>query len=87
MYSNSEFLDASGNLNHEAVRAHFCQLGKLAGLRKGDVVYVDFDCGWELCTLRRQLPGDVWLAELHRRHPLVNKVVVCVNSFGGRYAG
>ena len=83
MYNQSEFLDASGNLNHEAVRAHFLRTGKLDGLKKGDVVYVDFDGGWRICVLRRRLPGDVWLAELGRRHPLVNKVVVTVETFGG----
>lgn len=86
MDNRSEFLDASGNLNHEAVRAHFLRTGKLDGLSKGDVVYVDWYGRWELVRLIRKIPGDCWMAQLLFYHPFCTKTTVSVANFGGKQA-
>jgi hypothetical protein len=83
MYNQSEFLDASGSLDHEAIQAHFLRIGKLEGLRKGLVVYYDSGPYWVTCRLIRRLPGDVWLAKLDVPIGLVHKVCISVNTFGG----
>ena len=86
MYSQSEFLDASGNLEHEAVRAYFLSRGKLEGLFKGDTVYIDFYGRWEKVRLIRRTAGDVWLAKCLFYHPFCHKVMVSVTNFGGKAA-
>jgi hypothetical protein len=83
MYNQSEFLDASGNLDREAVRAHFLRTGKLDGLVKGKVVYIDFFGRWEKVKLIRRLPGDVWLAKCLFDAGFFNKTTVSVVNFGG----
>jgi hypothetical protein len=83
MYNQSEFLDASGNLNHEAVRAHFLRTGKLEGLKKDMCVYVSDGPRWERVRLRRRLPGDVWLAQYLERGLGARKTVVAIANFGG----
>jgi hypothetical protein len=84
MYNQSEFLDAFGNLNHEAVRAHFLRVGKLDGLVKGDEVYIDFFGNWERVKLMRRLPGDVWLAKCLFNAGFISKTTVSVVNFGGK---
>lgn len=83
MYNQSEFLDASGNLNHEAVRTHFKRLGKLDGLKKGDVVYVDEYGRWEAARLVRRIPGDCWLAKRTGGPMESATAVVTSGNFGG----
>lgn len=83
MYNQSEFLDASGNLNHEAVRAHFLRTGKLDCLKKGMSVYVDCGPKWERVRLIRRLPGDVWTAQYMERGLGAPKTIVMVSNFGG----
>lgn len=83
MYNQSEFLDASGNLNHEKVRAHFLRTGQLDGLRKGMSVYVDTGSRWERVRLVRRLPGDVWIAKYMERGLGAPKTIVMVSNFGG----
>jgi hypothetical protein len=85
MYNQHEFLDASGNLDHEAVRAHFLRAGKLDGLFKGDTVYIDAGQRWELVRLVRRLPGDVWTAKYLERSNSEPKTIVMCSNFGGRY--
>jgi hypothetical protein len=84
MYDQVDFLDASGNLNHEAVRAHFLRVGKLSGLVKGEVVYIDFYGRWEKVKLVRRIPGDCWIARLLFHHPFCTKTTVTVGNFGGK---
>jgi hypothetical protein len=86
MHNQSEFLDASGNLNHEAVRAHFLRTGKLDGLVKGDTVYIDFFGRWERVRLIRMLPGGVWLAKCLFDAGFFTKTTVSVVNFGGKCA-
>lgn len=86
MYNESDYLDASGNLNHEAVRAHFLRAGKLEGLIKGMSVYVDTGDRWELVRLVRRCPGDVWIAKYLQRPNPEPKTIVMVSNFGGVYA-
>ena len=86
MYNQSEFLDASGNLNREAVRAHSLRVGKLEGLKKGDEVYIEFFGRWERVRLIRRLPGDVWLAKCLFDAGFFEKTTVSVANFGGRCA-
>ena len=83
MYSQSEFLDASGNLNHEAVRAHFRRVGKLDRLKKGQVVWVDEGGMWVKASLIRRIPGECWIAKLNNPGLFTNKVTVMVSNFGG----
>jgi len=83
MYNQSEFLDAFGNLNHEAVRAHFLRTGKLDGLRKGMCVYIDGGARWERARLIRRLPGDVWTAAPMERGLGAPKTIVMASNFGG----
>jgi hypothetical protein len=85
MYNQSEFLDASGLLNHEAVRAHFLRVGKLEGLKRGDTVYIDGGPRWELARLVRRLPGDVWIAKYLERPSSEPKTIVMCSNYGGRY--
>jgi len=85
MYNQSEFMDASGNLNHEAVRAHFLRTGKLEGLDIGNYVYIDTGKRWELVRLIRRIPGDVWLAKYVLRASSAPKIIVSVANFGGVY--
>lgn len=84
MYNQSEFLDASGNLKHEAVRAHFLRTGKLDGLKKGDRVWVEDFGFYQRATLTRRLPGDCWLAKLDIEFMGVKTVTVSVGNFGGK---
>jgi hypothetical protein len=86
MYNQNEFLDASGNLSHEAVRAHFLRTGKLDGLVKGEEVYIDFECRWMRVRLIRRCPGDIWIAKPVIPLPMGNKVTVSVVNFGGKCA-
>ena len=83
MYDQSDFLDALGNLNHEAVRAHFLRTGKLDGLKKGMCVYVNDGPRWERVRLIRRLPGDVWTAQYMERGLGAPKTIVMVSTFGG----
>ena len=83
MHNELAFFDASGNLNHEAVRAHFLRTGKLEGLSKGMCVYVSEGPRWERVRLRRRLPGDVWLAQYMERGLGAGKTIVAVANFGG----
>lgn len=86
MYDNSPFLDASGNLNHEAVRAHFLRTGKLEGLQRGDVVYVEIDGRWRMAELLRRLPGDVWTCDTAGPPGTRFKTIVMCSNFGGKVA-
>jgi len=86
MYNQSEFLNASGLLNHEAVRAHFLRTGKLDGLKKGDVVYVEFFGRWQRVRLIRRLPGDVWYGKCLFDAGFFDKTTVSVTNFGGKVA-
>lgn len=81
--NKSEFFDASGNLDREAVRAHFLRVGKLEGLKKGMCVYVDCGGRWERARLIRRLSGDVWTAQYMERGLGAPKTVVMVSNFGG----
>lgn len=82
--NKNEFLDASGNLNHEAVRAHFSRVGKLDGLVKGDDVWVDHLGQWVKARLIRRIPGDCWIAKLHIRMMGMEKTSIMVSNFGGK---
>jgi hypothetical protein len=86
MYNQSEFLDASGNLDREAVQAHFSRVGKLDGLQKGDVVYVSFYEQWAEATLVRRIPGDCWIARLKVPYRGMHKIGVMSHNFGGKVA-
>lgn len=84
MYNESDFLDASGRLNHEAVRAYFLRVGKLDGLVKGEDVWIDYMGQWVKARLIRRIPGDCWIAKLHLRMMGMEKTTVTVTNFGGK---
>jgi hypothetical protein len=86
MYNQSEFLDARGNLDKEAVRAHFLRTGKLEGLAKGDVVYIEFFGRWEKVRLIRRIPGDCWIGQALFDAGFFSKMTVSVTNFGGKCA-
>jgi hypothetical protein len=85
MCNQSEFLKASGQLDHEAVRAHFLRIGKLEGLAKDDLVYVDHFGRWIVVRLIRRVPGDCWIAEAWKKCDGFGKVVVMASNFGGKF--
>jgi len=85
MHDQTEFLDARGQLNHEAIRAHFLRVGKLDGLRKGDLVYVDHFGRWIIVRLIRRVPGDCWIADAWKKQDGYGKVVVMTSNFGGKF--
>ena len=84
MYNQSEFLDASGNLNREAVRAHFLRTGKLDGLKKGDRVWIDDMGRWTTARCIRRIPGDCWLVKLDVQMMGMSKTVLMSSNFGGK---
>ena len=86
MHNRSEFLDTSGNLNREAVRAYFLRVGKLDGLKKKDLVYVSEDGYWHIAVLRRRIPGDCWIADLTGRVLGCRMITVTCSNFGGKVA-
>lgn len=82
---DSQFLNERGQLDHEAVRAHFLRVGQLSGLVRNDLVYVDHFGRWIVVRLTRRIPGDCWIAETHKKVDGVGKVVVMVGNFGGKF--
>jgi hypothetical protein len=83
MYNQKEFLDASGNLDYEAVRAHFLRTGKLDRLEKGQTVWIDHNGMWVTGRLIRRIPGDCWIAKLDCPGLWYSKITVMVKNFGG----
>lgn len=86
LHDDSLFLNESGQLDHDAVRAHFLRVGKLTGLAKNDLVYIDHFGRWIVVRLIRRIPGDCWIAEVYRKVDGHSKVVVMVGNFGGKFS-
>jgi hypothetical protein len=86
MYNESEFLDASGNLDREAVQAHFLRVGKLDGLSNGDEVWIDDMGSWVRARCIRKIAGGCWIVKLHIQMMGMSKTTLTVNNFGGRYS-
>ena len=84
MYNSSQFLDAFGNLNREAVRAHFLRVGRLDGLSRGDDVWIDDGKQWVMGRLVRRLPGDVWAVRVRGYSQFSGKTICTVANFGGK---
>lgn len=86
MYDQNNYVDALGNLNHEAIRAHFLSTGKLEGLKRGDAVYLDDGPRWVRVRLIRRIPGDCWIAQHMEGGLGAPKTIVMVCNFGGKVA-
>jgi hypothetical protein len=86
MYDESEFLDASGNLKHEAVRAHFLRVGKLSGLVKGDEIWIGDLGQWVKARCIREISGGCWIVKLHVQMMGMTKTTLTVSNFGGKCA-
>ena len=86
MAYNSQFLDASGNLNREAVRAHFLRVGKLDGIKKGDEVWISDMGFWTKAKCVRAVAGGCWIVKLNVSMIGLSKTVLTVENFGGKCA-
>ena len=86
MYNQSEFLDASGNLNREAVRAHFLRTKKLEGLQKGDRVWINDMGQWVKARCIRRIPGDCWIVKLDIPMAGMTKTTLTSADYGGKCA-
>jgi hypothetical protein len=86
MYNQSEFFDALGNLDHEAVRAHFLRVGKLGGLEKGDLVWIAHYGQWVKARCIRRIAGDCWIVKLNIQFMGMSKTTLMCSNFGGKCA-
>lgn len=67
----------------EVMRASCMRSGRVPPLVKNAKVWVWFFGEWRFCTVRRKMPGDVYLCELGAPVEGSRTVVVSANTFGG----
>lgn len=85
MQIESESFDAPESLDTPESRALFRAFGRLPDMKRGQKVWVEFNCKWRSGEIQSRLPGQVFWVKLDEPVDGFKRIVLSVANFGGRW--